>query len=783
MRGKEIKCEKCDEKILKQDDLEQHNQNCHGELSSPNSKRMKMKNRNDRKEDDEYDMMEIDDPLEMSKKQDQKVELLQKRFDKEHEQMKESKRKNDMIEEGNKKKLKKQKSKKKNKKENSVKNKSKVIPAKYENIFEEVGIKIEEFCIFPVKGDGACGANSTALHCHRSQNLGPYVMRNVNEFIAKFWPFFQDFFQFPVTVKVGLKTEQFENETMFLEFLKSDNRSGYMWMDHHGWQAVSNMYQISIHILTTGIMNMEEPKARWTHILPDTRLSRFSTIHKGLPDMWLIHTDETHFDLLVHKDSELGREGSIEDLEKEKDDKIGEIKENTENGKVSSKGNIKNIKCEKCEKTFIKQVDLVQHTQKNHKDMVHMGPGYMGWEANDEVESDSGVKELKKTMVELIESHADMKKEVKKQKEELKELKDEYKTVLNMLKAETYARTKAETYAKVLQETLDAKNELEKQSVVEESNMEVDEEDDDGGKWQKQRSEKRKLRKRNRQNEAGVRCEKCGDTFQSRATLESHEKEHVGYICQKCERNFTNEKEFNQHEIDHEEKQYNCEHCDEAFQQEETLKNHFKLHESPEVIDGKECENTWVKRKELKEHVKKHERGEVLVCSHCDHRNTSKGALEEHLISHEKPKSKDKLQCCKCEKSYEDMRKLRRHDWRCHRTIECSICGDILRSRQDIRQHRADKHNMFYNRACKFFPDCFDEDECLFEHKDPKQSTCPMGDNCDNQECSFNEKEHKSLNRISCRFQEKCNRLGCQFKHNVLRQSFLEVRSTRNLKS
>ena len=65
------------------------------------------------------------------------------------------------------------------------------------------------------------------------------------------------------------------------------------------------LVQISIHILTTGISGMEEPKARWTHIEPDTRLSAFSEVHKGLPDMWLIHEDETHFDLLIHKDSDL----------------------------------------------------------------------------------------------------------------------------------------------------------------------------------------------------------------------------------------------------------------------------------------------------------------------------------------------------------------------------------------------------------------------------------------------------------------------------------------------
>ena len=79
-----------------------------------------------------------------------------------------------------------------------------------------------------MKGDGACGANSTALHCHRDSKLGPYVMRNVNEYTVKFWPFFKEYFQFPINVKVGSKTERFENEENFTDFLKSSPQSGYM---------------------------------------------------------------------------------------------------------------------------------------------------------------------------------------------------------------------------------------------------------------------------------------------------------------------------------------------------------------------------------------------------------------------------------------------------------------------------------------------------------------------------------------------------------------------------
>ena len=73
--------------------------------------------------------------------------------------------------------------------------------------------------------------------------------------------------------------------------------------------------------------------------------------------------------------------------------------------------------------------------------------------------------------------------------------------------------------------------------------------------------------------------------------------------------------------------------------------------------------------------------------------------------------------------------------------------------------------------------DCYDGDECLFEHidlKENKQVGCPNGQDCKNQECNFSEKEHTNPIRDGlCKFQEKCNRTFCSYKHTVLRKSFL----------
>ena len=125
------------------------------------------------------------------------------------------------------------------------------------------------------------------------------------------------------------------------------------------------------------------------------------------------------------------------------------------------------------------------------------------------------------------------------------------------------------------------------------------------------------------------------------------------------------------------------------------------------------------------------------------------------------------------------MRELRRHDWRSQRNIECTICGEMLDSRQEIGKHRQNIHTIFRKIPCRYFPECLDEDECLFYHKSSSEevkslSVCPRGPNCHDQSCTFSEQSHKSLKLDLCRFQEKCNRSGCLFKHTVERKTFLE---------
>ena len=194
-------------------------------------------------------------------------------------------------------------------------------------------------------------------------------------------------------------------------------------------------------------------------------------------------------------------------------------------------------------------------------------------------------------------------------------------------------------------------------------------------------------------------------------------------------------------------KHFSCEQCSKIFAKEQGLIKHREIHEQKLEFKCAECGKSFCDNSEFVEHMKYHKN-----------------------IEHK---------CEKCGKIYSEMSKLRRHDWRSHRSIECTICSEILENRQEITKHRQNTHKMFRTLTCKFYPNCYDGDECLFEHvenMENSQEGCPNGQVCKDQECNFSEKEHiNPIRNGLCKFQEKCNRISCPYKHIVLRKHFLGV--------
>ena len=729
------------------------------------------------KRKDSDNEMDIDEETKKREKfQDEKIMRKQKKLEEEEIKYKKEKekREEEMKEDEKKRKrqasIEKKKGKKKTKKEEkSTENNPKVksIDKKYDALFSALGLNPEEFCTYVTQGDGACGANCVAILYHHEEKLGQYVRRNVNEHKVKFWQFYKDFYAFPITQSIGNNQISFNDEEEYLNFLKNDPKSSFVWMEHLDLQAISTMYQVPVHILTTGVQGMKEPAARWTHLEPDNRVIQAgSELQKfgKLPELWILHKDEIHYSLIIKKESILAKEGSVEFRKEKEGNESTESTTNIDNGSLSDKN-----------------VDF------------ESGPGYMGWKIPDNskkyqeeklfLDKVSDVKacyeELKKNFLELKSDFETMKTKMDEKKNlkvnddrainllkiEVSKLKEDYKDCVKAIKDETFARNKAEEEVKVLKATLKALDDLKQPEI------DIDQVD----------SEKMETGEESEALEPDLttaNCKTCNEKYKNVCDLkihmrDSHEQQQKS--CSLCKLVFKNAGELEIHMATHTTESLGCNICQIKFNNESDRINHLKIHveDGPYTCDL--CENLFKDQKSLSDHAQEH----VSNNSTDGKKSRNMPGLIAQVKEHEEKHEQKKFICCKCEKVYSSMSQLRRHDWRSHRAVNCNICDDRIESREQIGDHRKSKHQLFKKTICRFYPQCLDGEECLFAHeqiKSVKNGTflCPMGRTCSDQSCKFSEANHKNENEILCKFQAQCNRKFCPFQHSVARIGFLE---------
>ena len=175
--------------------------------------------------------------------------------------------------------------------------------------------------------------------------------------------------------------------------------------------------------MTTGVQGKPEPKARWTHLAPDSRLVALSSKQPDLPDMYLMHVDDIHFDLIVHKDSDLATEGSLDEGRT-----VQEEAKTKPTPTVSEKD--EEVLEEAKTKPTVSEMDEVVEVEPSGDDTA--GPGYMGWTVDDKVENEQ--KPYQKKVEELQQAYNEL-------KVDFEELKAAYEKAFSKLETEDPAKT------------------------------------------------------------------------------------------------------------------------------------------------------------------------------------------------------------------------------------------------------------------------------------------------------------------------------------------------------
>ena len=437
-------CCNCDFKAKTLQEMRRHTRDLHGETTSSTSPPTKRKRReNDDKEDAASEGMEVEDNNdvsalsnqleemdidvsnneleeetlnERSKRMDERIMKKEKQIaEEESKRLKNNQEKEDkkafekllkVDKAKNEQKLKKQKSKDKRKKLNKRNNESvnkeskaacavpnlKSVPQGCRHLVNEGDV------VYVVPGDGACCPNCAAAFFFHDEVFGPKLRMRMNQFFVKHWktkyqsicPCSQE------TPFVRMTSEgevSYNDPEELFKYLLSENKKTYsMWSDCVDLVVIADLYQVDIKVITIRSQSDKNPTVNW--IYADKNMEKFAELKNVKQnDMVLLHEEDSHYNLIISKDSDLARLGSLSfrfnvgPMIKESEDisEVNDIDENVdENDPIDLKKELKKCREEKkllqskylnCEKELrnkTEEVETLKSELKDLKEIVHL---------------------------------------------------------------------------------------------------------------------------------------------------------------------------------------------------------------------------------------------------------------------------------------------------------------------------------------------------------------------------------------------------------------------------
>ncbi|XP_044738041.1 zinc finger protein 501-like [Chrysoperla carnea] len=168
-------------------------------------------------------------------------------------------------------------------------------------------------------------------------------------------------------------------------------------------------------------------------------------------------------------------------------------------------------------------------------------------------------------------------------------------------------------------------------------------------------------------------CETCNEKFENQKNYEKHLKKHKQlYICPICGEQFSSKYPLKQHSLKHSnEKPYKCEKCNAQFKHPKNYKSHLKKHEESYICSI--CGNQFSSKKHLEQHSQEHNNEKLLSNGDCEKsfdqcpvklKNISDEFVNSKVTVEKllpKVEYKKKFLCDYCGRGYTDATKLNAH--------------------------------------------------------------------------------------------------------------------------
>jgi len=190
-------------------------------------------------------------------------------------------------------------------------------------------------------------------------------------------------------------------------------------------------------------------------------------------------------------------------------------------------------------------------------------------------------------------------------------------------------------------------------------------------------------------NEKSFQCQKCDQRFQEKKSLNKHtQAAHLPgkmFYCRYCKKDFTTKEAYIADKVLH--RQRTCAVCGKTFRGYNSLKKHEAVHSEQRPYKCGMCNQHFKTNVGLKEHMKRHTRGKEVACDICNKTFFDKGELRSHQITHRELKS---FQCPICSAAFKRKSYLVSHQ-RVHsgsKPFQCSTCHVYFTHASALKTHQ-----------------------------------------------------------------------------------------------
>lgn len=201
------------------------------------------------------------------------------------------------------------------------------------------------------------------------------------------------------------------------------------------------------------------------------------------------------------------------------------------------------------------------------------------------------------------------------------------------------------------------------------------------------------------------KCDKCGDAFQYKVSLQKHSLTHHELYCSVCRTVLRDAETLARHKTAH--TPFQCTRCDLTFTVFKHLVRHFEnVHQISTPFKCNHCPKISPKLNALIKHEWQHLGRLPFQCGQCNLKFKS----FSYLLSHEKVHKGDKpCLCSECGKNFAHRSNLYRHLRLIHsaskneKRFACSQCEKAFKEKASLIKHQRTKHlQQLFRRQCPY---------------------------------------------------------------------------------